>query len=179
MSSVSFPVTRPGTRALVVGTVTNRPGVVTVLQHLGLLCSEVEDPYGAMVELARRPLVYRALILSLASLFQEELGLVAAVKKRMPHVEIWLTHTDGRAGPLAEAMRLGADGLLSEEGLHRTAAGAPAGPIIDKKTPLPERMSEKLGATSEDAEHDTRVGEPVLTADELRALLQEQPNPEA
>jgi hypothetical protein len=152
---------------------------VAVLQQLGLSCSEVEDPYAAMLELARRPMVYRAMILSLASLFKEELGLVATVKRRMPHVEIWLTHTDGRTGALAEAMRLGADGLLSEEGLHRTAVGAPTGDVVapvksePPLSPLPEKMSEKL-AVSEELAGEAKEGEPVLTADELRALLQEQ-----
>jgi hypothetical protein len=177
MSGVSFPVSRPGGRVLVVGTASNRPGAVAVLQQLGLSCSEVEDPYAAMIELARRPMVYRATILSLASLFKEEMALVATIKRRMPHVEVWLTHTDGRAGALAEAMRLGADGLLSQEGLHRTAVGAPEGDVVphaSNDTPLPEKMSDKLAVSSDELDDEPKEGEPVLTADELRALLQEQ-----
>ena len=43
-------------------------------------------------------------------------------KRRWPHLDVWLTHTDGRASTLAEAMRLGADALLADDGqLHRTA----------------------------------------------------------
>src|SRR5688500_9387098 len=121
MSGVSLPVTRPIGRALVVGNPASRPDAVDALQRLGFGCSETDDPYAAMAELCRRPLVYRALILSLVSVYREELNLVAAVKRRFPHVEIWLTHTDGRQASLAEAMRLGADGLLAEDGLHRVA----------------------------------------------------------
>jgi hypothetical protein len=172
MSSVSLPVNRGGGRALVVGTPSNRPGAIAILQQLGLSCAEADDPYAAAVELARRPMVYRALILSLASLFKEELGIVGMVKRRMPHIVVWVTHTDGRQAALAEAMRLGADGLLSEEGLHRIAGG--------------EAVTEKVNATrpqttskifqAEDVEDPPAANEPVLTADELRALLHEQPN---
>jgi len=175
MSGVSLPVQRGGGRALVVASPSNRPATIAVLQQLGLSCAEVDDPYAAALELARRPLVYRALILSLASLFREELGIIASVKRRMPHVEIWLTHTEGRVAALAEAMRQGADGLLSEEGLHRTAVGAPAEPVAplhdESEQPTPDLAHE---ASEEEAELPA-PDEPVLTADELRALLQEQP----
>jgi hypothetical protein len=128
-----------------------------------------------MAELCRRPLVYRALILSLQSLYREELPLVVAIKRRFPHVEIWLTQTDGRQATLAEAMRQGADGLLDEEGLHRTATGAPnsepAAPIRSETTPTPA-----VEAESPDLTDDPPLGEPILSAEELRALLQEQPS---
>jgi len=173
MSSVSFPVSRGGGgRALVVGTPSNRPGAIAILQQLGLSCAEVDDPYAAAAELARRPLVYRALILSLASLFKEELAIVGMIKRRMPHVEVWVTHTDGRQAALAEAMRLGADGLLSEEGLHRIAGGA----AVTEKVAAPRPTTSKIIHTEEDVEDPSAPNEPVLTADELRALLHEQPN---
>ncbi len=169
MSGVSFPVTRPTGRALVVGTESNRPQAVAVLQQLGLTCAEVDDPYAAALELARRPLVYRAIILSLASVYKEELQLIATVKRRMAHVEVWLTHTDGRQAALAEAMRLGADGLLSEEGLHRTSTGAPA----TEPAPPPLAVSQTESVTTEPS--DENPTEPILSAEELKALLQEQP----
>jgi DNA-binding NarL/FixJ family response regulator len=178
---------------------------------MGYGCTEADDPYEAMAELCRRPMVYRAMILSLASFHREELALIPAVKRRFPHVEVWLTHTDGRQASLAEAMRLGADGLLSGEGLHRIAvpaaptpgtAGAPqfvpapmpeapvslprpAPPREESKTiseltsesPTPETPREEAEATVEQTDEANAIGEPVLTADELRALLQEQPAP--
>ncbi len=177
MSAVSFPVNRGGGRALVVGSASNRPQAIAILQQLGLSCSEVDDPYAAAVELSRRPMVYRALILSLASLFKEEIGIVAMVKRRMPHVEVWLTHTEGRLAALAEAMRVGADGLLSEEGLHRTAVGAPVQPLAFSRTSSEEQSLDQSAPAEEDEDHDFPApNEPVLTAEELRALLHEQPN---
>jgi hypothetical protein len=151
---------------LVVANAPSRPQPLSVLERLGYSCAEADDPYAAMLELCRKPLVYRALILSLTSLYKEELALIESVKKRFPHVEIWLTQTDGRQASLAESMRLGADGLLAEDGLHRIA-------LTPASAPQPS-------ATEDDADSlsdlDISAGEPVLTADELRALLQEQPS---
>jgi len=124
---------------------------------------------------------YRALILSLTSLYKEELHLIRAVKRRFPHLEIWLTHTDGRQAALAEAMRLGADGLLAEDGLHRIApppeeqtsrSGMEFGSPLSLND---ETMLAQPSEQSVDVDSDVPNGEPVLTADELRALLQEQP----
>src|SRR5580658_10003869 len=121
MSGVSLPVTRPSGPALVVANPSSRPQPIGILQRLGYGCVEADDPYAAMLELCRRPLLYRSLILSLSSLFKEELTLIETVKRRFPQIEIWLTQTDGRQASLAEAMRLGADGLLADDGLHRVA----------------------------------------------------------
>ncbi len=122
MAGVTLPVSRPIGRALVVGSAPCRSAPVLTLQQLGYQCAEAEDPYAAMSELCRRPLVYRAIILALGSLYREELQIVLAVKQRFPHVEVWLAQTDGRAAALAESSRLGADGLISDEGLHRLCA---------------------------------------------------------
>ncbi len=185
MSGVSLPVNRIAGRALIVGTASSRTQPLGVLQRLGFTCAEVDEPYHAMLELARRPMVYRAIILSLPSLYKEELQIIAAAKRRFPHVEIWLTHIEGRQASLAEAMRLGADGLLADDGLHRTAAGAfpvetvPGGFREPVTLPAAAPLAAALDGASPDAnehdEDDANVGEPVLTADELRALLQEQP----
>jgi hypothetical protein len=173
---------------------------------MGFGCAESDDPYAAMAELCRRPLVYRALVLSLSSLHREELGLIPGVKRRFPHVDIWLTQTDGRQAALAEAMRLGADGLLSGEGLHRIAVGGTEPASFEPQDPIPlpvhelpaqepvesrvvarvdaaasasalapgAAMAPRPPAPQDDA---STAGEPVLSADELRALLQEQPTP--
>jgi hypothetical protein len=141
-----------------------------------------------MLELARRPMVYRAMILSLAGLYKEELLIVQAVKRRFPHVDVWLTHIEGRQASLAEAMRLGADGLLADDGLHRTGAGA--FPVETVDSPLhapinlppiavspPQEQTPPPAPRESEFDHsdDANIAEPVLTADELRALLQEQP----
>jgi hypothetical protein len=171
MSGLSLPVNRPTGRALLVASPASRAHTLEILGDLRFDVTEVDDPYAAMTELCRRPLVYRAVILSLASLYREELSIVAAVKARFPHVEVWLAHTDGRQAALAEAMRLGADGLLADDGLHRVA-GTTTTPVAipaaqpAEAPPPPEESHADTTATHEDA--------PVLTPDELRALLHEQ-----
>jgi hypothetical protein len=186
ISGVSMPVTRPAGRALIIGSPACRAAPLHTLQRLGFTCAEIDDPYSAMAELCRRPLVYRAIILSLASLYREELPIIYSIKRRWPHVDVWLTLTDGRHAALADAMRLGADGLLSEDGLHRTAmTAAPTGdtvvpPYEAAPTPSPLGMASPVdseGDQDHDHDDDDDLGgnEPILTADELRALLAEQP----
>src|SRR5829696_3493899 len=127
MSGLTLPVDRPTGRALLVAGPGSRGRTMELLGELGFATTESDDPYAAMTELCRRPLVYRAVILSLASVYREELSIIPAIKSRFPHVELWLAHTDGRQASLAEAMRLGADGLLADDGLHRVAgAGSPS-----------------------------------------------------
>jgi hypothetical protein len=132
-----------------------------------------------MLELARHRLAYSAMVLSLSGLYREELTFISAIKRRLPHVEIWLAHTDGRQGTLAEAMRVGADGLIDTEGLHRIATpssiAAPAYqplsvPLLKPDITEDAETPETLETTGEIA-----IGEPVLTSEELRALLQDQP----
>ena len=193
MSGVSLPVTRPIGRALIIGSEACRSGPLLLAQQLGYQCAESDNPYAAMAELCRRPLVYRSVILSLASIFKEELALISSIKRRFPHVEIWLAHTDGRAAALAEASRLGADGLLADNGLHRFALTNPA-PAVTRVPPTaavdpgppPQRAAPQPGLHASQAkaappqrveiDDEPAAGEPVLTADELRALLQDQPS---
>lgn len=173
MSGMSLPVNRPTGQALLVAAPGNRARPLEVLHDLGFSATELDDPYAAMTELCRRPLVYRAVILSLANLYREELAIIPAVRARFPHVELWLAHTDGRQAALAEAMRLGADGLLSEEGLHRLASPAA---VAHASPGAPSDESQPPHAADEDEAHhdDSQSPGPILTADELRALLHEQ-----
>lgn len=185
MPAAGFPLKRPVGRALIVGSPSARSQPLAAMQALGFECAELDDPYAATAELARRPLVYRALVLSLTSLFREELSLIATLKRRLPHVEVWLTHIDSRQAALAEAMRHGADGLLGEDGaLHRIAAGGvptdassakpgvhTAAPVA---TPDPD-PNDPADAPADQQPSDLSTGEPLLSAEELRALLQEEP----
>ena len=182
MSGVSLPVTRPVGRALLVGSPAVRIEAVGMLERLGFSSTEADDPYAAMTELCRRPLTFRALILSLGSLYREELPLIAVVKRRFPHIDIWLTQTDGCAAALADGMRLGADGLLGEDGLHRiavpgaasaeNASGGREGEPLGSGESIHAEATAEANASS--PEFERSLTEPVLTADELRALLQEQ-----
>src|SRR2546423_15473530 len=121
MSGVSLPVNRPTGRAIVVGSAGSRGAAVATLRGLGYQSIEADDPYSAAAELSKRSMTYRAMILCLNSLYREELSFIASIKHRYPHIDIWLSQTDGRAAALAEALRLGADGLMSEDGPHRFA----------------------------------------------------------
>lgn len=183
MSGVSLPVTRPSGRALLIGTAATRLGVVESLGRMGYSLAEADDPYAGMLAFCRRSLDFQAVILSLASLYREELPIIQTIKRRFPHVEVWLSHTDGRPGALAEAMRLGAEGLLDDDGLHRIAVGQPdfaqstpvSGYLAD---PAPLRIAPSPVAHETDMDLDDpqgSSGEPILSADELKALLQEQP----
>jgi hypothetical protein len=179
MSAVSLPVNRPNGRALVVASASSRASAAETLKHLSYQLQDVEDPYAALAELCRRPLAYRAVILSLQSLYREELQIIPTITRRYPHIEIWLTHTDGRAAALAEASRMGAHGLLSEEGLHRFAIAARetapshAAPMAAHPAPAASDLTEL--SPREATFLDVPTGDAVLTAEELRALLQEQP----
>lgn len=184
MSAVSLPVTRPSGRVLLVGNPAAQTQVAESLQKLGYSCGDADHPYAAMTELCRRPLLYRAVILSLAGLYREELSIIRAIKRRFPHAEVWLAHTDGRQAALADAMRLGADGLLDDDGLHRVAMVQPMNhrPVEYEDPSGYSDSSAAQGYTAQgrdsarDSSDEDTSHEPILSADELRALLAEQPN---
>jgi len=170
MAGVSFPTQKRSAaagRALIVGNPQGRGATLAAMQALGFTCAELDDPYAATAELLKRPLVYRALVLSLSSLYREEIAVIATVRKRLPHVDVWLAHTEGRQAAMVEALRLGAAGLLAEDGaLHRISGQA------QEPAPTEPHAGE---IAPESGESDLSATEPVLSADELRALLQEHP----
>jgi hypothetical protein len=81
-------------------------------------------------------------------------------------------------------MRLGADGLLGEDGLHRIAPTQPAPEVASAAGPALQIVEESEARPAEtrgggggmSAADETPIGEPVLSTDELRALLQDQPS---
>ncbi len=168
-----MPVSRPAGRALIVASPSSRATTLIAMEQLGYTCDEADEPYTAAMQLLQEGSTYRAVVFGLGSLYKEELALIGTIKRRRPQLEVWLTHTDGRHSALAEAMRLGADGLLAEDGLHRIGlspqvAQAPAA----EYAAVPRPSDHDLNEDSEFA-----PGEPVLTADELRMLLQDHPGP--
>jgi hypothetical protein len=179
MAVAGLENTRPSGRALIVGQPAYRPAPLGSLQRRGYSCTEVDDPYEAMVYLCKRPLFYSTLVLSLNSLYREELAIIAAIKRRFSHVDVWLSDTDGRQAALAEAMRQGADGLFAEDDLHRIAAAkTPASvPIADVAIPDPAIDFPKppVVAVENPSAESEKTTDPLLTAEELRALLQEEP----
>jgi hypothetical protein len=178
MSAISIPVSRPSGRVIVVANPSLHHQPDAVMQQLGFECQSASDPYAAFAEVCANPSSFHAVVLSLQSLYREELSLIATIKRRFAHLEIWLMHTDGRQAALAEAMRLGADGLLAEDGLHRIAMTPPA-PVTPVVESIPAAATAENAPADENSgasDRDFVIGEPVLTADELRALLHEQPS---
>lgn len=202
----------PAGHALVICVPASLDALSSELRTLGYDVNGVDNPFTAIVELLDRPLVYRSVVLSLPAVYREELSLIKTIRARLPHIDVLLAHTDGRASAMAEAMRLGATGLLGEDAVHRlsdvepppadprtmdlravdlravvpsanpgaipsalsgslSAALPAAGPLVQHGTPA-------TGSNAFDAElsdEDLNDLEPILTAEELRALLQEQP----
>ncbi len=182
MSVVSLPVTRPAGRVLIIANPALQPQPLALMEQLGFECHVAPDPYSAMAEICSPSSTYRGIVISLQSFYREEITLISAIKRRYPNIEIWLTQTDGRQAALAEAMRLGSDGLLADDGLHRIASPQNVPDILPitqpppQPIPLTQNESEHASETNNLIPDDSSVGEPVLTADELRALLQEQPS---
>jgi hypothetical protein len=184
--------------------VTNPAGsapTVAILHRIGITAGVLADPYTTMAEIARQPQGCNIVVLSLQSLFREELAIIATLKSRFPHLQVWVTHAEGRIATLAEATRLGADAILTEEGAHPLgAAAAPAVPAQPVTPPPPTPVQQqpaaapitappppKTSATAATVRTFARVppatpplrneptyAEPVLSADELRALLREE-----
>ena len=63
------------------------------LQQLGLECHAVSDPYSAMTELLAAKANFRGVVLSLQSLYREEIAIVRTLKRRLPHA-ITLAHPE-------------------------------------------------------------------------------------
>ncbi len=222
---------------LLVGTAALREKLVKLLNEAQITFAEAEDPYAAMAELCRHSPPYATVVLSLHSLYREELEMIAVLRRRLPATEVWLTDLEGRSAALAEAMRLGATGLVDADGFHRLQEQTPPpAPVATVRTKVPADAKEAVRseptraepaeptprrnaprrtergepapvADSPDSREESRPSrsangprrrrrgpsasqepsaksseapapspdEPVLTAEELRALLQDQP----
>jgi hypothetical protein len=106
-------------QALVVAAESAQAHVKSILAKLEFECEVFEDPYAAMLELLRRPMVFRAVVLSLQGLYREELAMIRTLRTRMPRLDVFVTHIEGREASLADAMKLGATGIVADDGLHR------------------------------------------------------------
>ncbi len=76
---------------------------------------------------------------------------------------------------VAEAIRLGADGLLGEDGaLHRLGLSQQQTGEATRAAAESDPVTQHMVSPAADLEMTS--GEPVLSADELRALLREEPS---
>ncbi len=178
MLSASVNLPKPVGHAMVVSGDGSREKPSQVLRGLGYEVDFRDDPYAAMIELCRRPLVFRAVVLSLQALYRDELQIIATIRRRFPHMTIWLTQTDGRQASLAEAMRLGAEGLVSDDGVVTFSDNPPpvaaVAPVTYRPAPMPEPARTEIvdpPRTTKRAAVAQTSTDPVLTADELQALL--------
>lgn len=136
--------------------------------NLGFDVDSFGDPYAAMVEICQRPLVFRAVVLSMQSVYPQELSILAALARRFPHLELVLCDVQGRPAATQQALRLGATGLLEGDTI-RTPNQPPAKPPQrpDEAQPLSAAEAEALAAPAAAPIPDG----PVLTPEELKALL--------
>ena len=134
-------------------------GLARDLRDVGYSPRFVTDPYAAVVELATATGPIVAVALSLPALRAGETSLIEAIRRRYPGVDVIVTDVDGRAGVLAEAVRLGANALLLAGQLHRLTPPAGPGPAAE---PVPFSLG--TGGT---------INAGILTQAELRALLQD------
>ncbi|MDW8262649.1 MAG: hypothetical protein RMJ35_08990 [Phycisphaerales bacterium] len=167
-------MSKPAGRLLVVGSAACRAHVKPALARVPFEIATADDPYSAALELCRRPLAYRAVVLCLNSIYREELGLISMLREHLTHIDVFLAQTDGRQAATVEAMRRGAAGLLGEDGLHRFTDLDPAEADVQpaEVEPAEGRSGHDVARSAADS---APADGPVLTPEELRALLQEQP----
>ena len=128
--------------------------LMKALERNGYRSRVAPDPYAAALEVVRRPLVFRAVVLSVAALYPEEFRLIDLLKARFAHIDVIVADAAGRPGAIEEATRRGADALLKEDRFQRL--GPPGGLL---STPTQAQAAEPSKT------------EAVLSAEEIRALL--------
>lgn len=167
----------PAGHALLICLPSSQEALQKQMNALGFGIANVDNPYAALVELLDRPLVYRSLVISLAAIYREELSVIKTIRVRLPHVDVLLAHTDGRAASMAEAMRMGATGILDAEAVHLLPETAPLKTEISTPATAIEPPPTVTSSTNPEhgADEEPNDFDPLLTAEELRALLQEQP----
>jgi hypothetical protein len=176
MSAISLPVSRPQGQALIVGQHANCIVPQSIMRQLGVECSQAADAYEAMSLICRQPTVFSTVVLSLHSLYREELQIIASIRNRFPFVEIWVSDSDGRQLALTDALKLGADGLLDQDGLHRRDfVISPTAPDVELASK--NQVNSHDGNSIDRGFSSATNTDPLLTADELRALLADVPVP--
>ncbi len=176
MSGESLPSASHTQPWLIVGSAACREQPLRAVRQMGIPCAEADDPYTAMLMICQRPDHYAAVVLSLYSLYREELQIIPALTGRFRQLPIWLAHGQGRQAACDEAIRLGAKGLLDMNGSHPVAqGGAPAAAMASLETgrSIARPSGEQPAASAGD--NGGGLDEPVLSADELRALLDDEP----
>ena len=182
-----------GARVMVVGVGDVLARVLGTLHRLGAACVAVDDPYRAVLEVAgsqgsARGGTCDAVVFALPCLFPGEVAAIRAISKLRPAPIILVAAAEQQLSLLTAAIREGAVGVITERGIEWLASIAPEHATPE---PLPEQLliddsaetdSAQFDADADsddaDAEFDlTEPTEPLLTAEELKALLHDPIEP--
>ncbi|MEM8876166.1 MAG: hypothetical protein AAGD32_18120 [Planctomycetota bacterium] len=166
-----------GGRVALIATGTTRDRHAETLMHAGYDVYAFDDPYAAMLALCRKPLVFRAVAVSLQAIYPKEMSLISVVGRRYPHMRLIACDTDGRPAALEQARRLGVTDILDAEGPRpvdtQPVEGASSKTHDASRADAVALTEEEAAALAEDAANDTAQG-PLLTPEELRALLSDE-----
>lgn len=182
-----------GARVAVVGSGEVLARVLGQLHTMGAGCIALEDPYRAAADIARRHDRYDAVVIALPCLYAEELPLIATLRRLAPTARIILAAADQHVSMLAAAMRFGASAVLTAQGIELLAASESLEPnpavAGQSSTPLSPRAAEVETQREPEAEPVAEAdqatddedafngGHPLLSAEELHALLHDEGEP--
>lgn len=180
-----------GAKVAVVGHGDGLARALGFLHRAGSACVVMDDPYHAVAEFSFRPSTYDAAVLVLSSFYSEELAVITTIRRLSPRTRIYVAGAEQQLSMLATAVRLGATGVLTGDGLEELVArnGAEEGKperghsqVKEEGREVAEEASFNGDATTdegqlddEESEGQNGVVEPILTAEELHALLHEDP----
>ncbi|MEM6562204.1 MAG: hypothetical protein AAF656_11435 [Planctomycetota bacterium] len=160
------PESVPTGRVALVATGPMRDRRAETLMTAGYDVHGFDDPYAAMLAICRKPLVFRALAVSLQAIYPKELDLVSAVAQRFPHVRLLACDTDGRRTTLIDAVQRGVTDILDDHGI--TPADTERESADVSLANPAELTDEETAALARPTDTPT---DPVLTPEEIRALL--------
>lgn len=140
----------------------------------------VDDPYALVRQLASGAAASTTdIVLLLACLYPEELAVIDAVRQVAPDVRILVGAVDGASGLLAASIRAGIDGIYvngAVEWLGEPPALPPIAPAARSAPASAHEEPSRVAHGTHTAERDLADDpQPLLSQEELRALLGEEP----
>lgn len=161
-----------GRVALIAGP-TTRDQHAETLMRAGYDVYGFDDPYDAMLAICRKPLVFRAVTLSLQGIYLQELAIIPVISRRYPHMRLVACDTHGRRAAFDRARELGVTDQLDGGGIRPVENAKKRDPgtvrLSNASTDLP--MPPGLTSAEAAALAEPIDDGPLLTPEELRALL--------
>ena len=156
----------------------------SVLRH-PLTEIHLPDPYVAMLHIARDPGAVSRVFIDLQQFFDSEIPFVAAVRAIAPQCRIIALGSESRPSLLAKAIGAGVDGLLADGKIRWLRESPLRSQPLSRTNPIetsaaielvdpPETLStadSTRDPTDSSASDFPGAAEPLLTAEELKALL--------